>query len=268
MNKYIKTLLLTPAIVVSLIVGGLIQAASPLEATGKRAVIVAKHKVLVTKNDGLQKGISVVGGIFMLPEVAVRGGISLIGSITGSESIARFGLNGELAKARAILGPYLQGKRNIGSAEEWRSVTKNLYVPGLVNDLCAGLRTPNEAVFVQLEALRRTGVDIFVVTDQETKEGLGEFLTKTRIKRLNNMPAIEIVKPLAGVDYEAKTAVPRDRQFWHPLRDSEELEGIEDVTVISSQEEVLKAAQEAGFKGLLYKNPQQFDQELLKQGLK
>ncbi len=148
MNKHIKRMILFPAMFLALITGGLVQAASPLEADGKKAYVFTQHKVLSTKNELAQKAIVGISVPFTLAEVAVRAGVSVVGSVTGSESIARFGLNDELVKARAILEPYWKGERNIGSAEEWKPITKNMFVSRLVNYLCTELRTPNEAVFV------------------------------------------------------------------------------------------------------------------------
>jgi hypothetical protein len=69
MNKFIKRMVLTPAIVLSLITGGLVQAANPAEAAGQEAILGAAHGVFTTKNNKAQAAIVAVGLFCTLPEL-------------------------------------------------------------------------------------------------------------------------------------------------------------------------------------------------------
>jgi hypothetical protein len=103
-------------------------------------------------------------------------------------------------------------------------------------------------------------------SDQGTLEEFRESLTQMKINRLNNQRAIDIVEPVAGVNYAPgqKTAVPREQRFWRELKDSEKLKQFKKITIVSSQQRVVDAAHNEGFGTILYQNPQQLAQDLAK----
>jgi hypothetical protein len=121
-------------------------------------------------------------------------------------------------------------------------------------------------VLVQFAALRQNGVFVGGFSDQGTLEEFRESLTQMKINRLNNQRAIDIVEPVAGVNYAPgqKTAVPREQRFWRELKDSEKLKQFKKITIVSSQQRVVDAAHNEGFGTILYQNPQQLAQDLAK----
>lgn len=237
MKNHINVLLV-PIIALSLIIGTVgINAANmsrPVDMN-KPVLVVAMHKALS------QKSRLAMLGVFVWRFRFLRLGWAALSSELRAS-----------ARANAKNGGF--------AAENWKRWAEDNKCPVAYEVAVAmeNIRTLNKPVVGILKRYRDQGYRVCV---EGPGKGLNQLLGTYSI---GNKPATEIFDQVVSVDYSKKPiTLPSQPEFWHGVNSIVPGRKI----LISSHEDDLKAAQEAGFeKGILFKDHNQLEKDLAEMG--